>query len=118
MFGGFDLAVALDDGDHVAADGAGDLDEHESDGAAAENRDRVADLHSGFMQAAQHAGQWLGHSCVFEADAGRDDQHVGFNDALGNANVFGVSAIVEEEIFAKIFLMLGAVETHLAGRGI
>jgi len=44
--------------------------------------------------------------------------HVGFNNALGHANVFGVRAIVEEKIFAEIFLMLGAVEAHLARGGV
>ena len=66
VFGGFDLAVALDDGNYVAADGAGYLHEHQADGAAAEDGDRVADLDSGFMQAAQDAGQRLGHGGVFE----------------------------------------------------
>ena len=118
VFGGFDLAVAFDDGDHVASDGAGDLNEHQSDGAAAENGDGVADLDTGLVQAAEDAGQRLGHGGVFHADVGRDDQHVGFNDAARNANVFGVSTVVEEQIFAEVFLMLGAVEAHLAGRGV
>ena len=48
----------------------------------------------------------------------RDGQHVGVDDAAGNANVFGVSAVVEEQIFAEIFLMLGAVEAGAAGRGV
>ncbi len=118
MLGGFHLAVALDHGNHVAADGAGDLHEHQSNGAAAEDGDGVADLDSGFMQAAQNAGQRLGHGGIFEADAGRDDQHVGFNDALRHADVFGVGAVVEEQIFAEILLMLGAVKAHLAGSGV
>ena len=118
VLGGFDLTVALDDGDHVAADGAGDLHEHEADGAAAEDGDGIADFDSGFMQSAQHAGQRLGHGGVFEADVRRNDQHVGFNDAARDANVFSVGTVVEEEIFAEVLLMLGAVETHLAGRGV
>ena len=118
VLGGFDLAVALDDGDHVAADGAGDLNEHEADGASAEDGDGVADLDAGFVQSAQHAGQRLGHGRVFDADVGRNDQHVGFNDAAGHANVFGVGTVVEEEIFAEVLLMLGAVEAHLAGGGV
>ena len=106
LFGGFDLAVALDDGNHIAPDGAGDLDEHQADGAAAEDGDGVADFDAGFMQAAQDAGQRFGHGRVFEADVGGNDQHVGFNDAARHANVLGVRAVVEEEIFAEIFLML------------
>src|SRR5579862_213034 len=118
VFGGFDLAVALDHGDDVASDGAGDLNEHEADGTAAENGDGVADFDSGFVQAAQDASQGLGHGGVFHADVGRDDQHVGFNDAARHANVFGVSTVVEEQIFAEVFLMLGAVEAHLARGGV
>ena len=118
VLGGFDLAVALDHGDHVASDGAGDLNEHEADGASTEDGDGVADLDSSFVQSAQNAGQRLGHGGVFDADVGRNDQHVGFNDAAWNADVFGVGAVVEEEIFAEIFLMLGAVEAHLARGGV
>ena len=48
----------------------------------------------------------------------RDHQHVGFDNAPRNADIFGVGSVIEEQIFAEIFLMLGAVETHLAGSGI
>jgi len=37
---------------------------------------------------------------------------------LGTANVFGVGSVVKEEVFAKIFLVLGAVEAHLARGGV
>ena len=80
--------------------------------------DRVADFDSGFVQAAQHAGQRLGHGGVFETDAGRDDQHVRFDDAARDADVFRVGSVVEEQVFAEIFLVLGAVEAHLARGGV
>ena len=51
-------------------------------------------------------------------DVGRNDQHVGFDDAPRDADVFGIGSVVEEQVFAEIFLVLGAVEAHLAGRGI
>ena len=112
------LFVALDHRDHVATDGSGHLDEHESDGAAADDGNGVADLDSGFVEAAQHAGQRLGHRRVFGTDVLRDDQHVRLNDAPGDADIFGVGSVVEQEVFAKIFLVLGAVEAHLAGGGV
>src|ERR1022692_204162 len=118
VLGGNDLLVALDDGDHVAADGTGYLDEHQADGAAADDADGVADFHSGLMQAAQHAGQGLSHGSIFKADVGRDDEHVGFDNAARHADVFRVGSVIEEQIFAEIFLVLGAVEAHLAGGGI
>src|ERR1700685_3863209 len=118
VLGGFDLAIAFDDRNHVAANGAPDLNEHEADGSAADDRNRVADFHLGLVESAQHAGQRLGHCGIFVTHVGRNDQHVGFDNALGNANVFGVGPVVKQQIFAKIFLMLGAIETHLAGRGI
>ncbi len=112
------MLVAFDDGDDVAADGAGHLHEHQSDGAAADDGDGIADFDAGFMKPAQNAGQRLSHGGVFETDVWRNDQHVGFDDAARNANVFGVGSVVEEQVFAKIFLVLGAVEAHLARRGI
>ena len=118
LLGGDDLLVALDDGNHVAPDGTSYLDKHQSDGAAADDGDGVADFHSSFVEAAEHAGQRLSHGRVFKADVGRNDEHVGFDDAPRDADVFSVSSVVEEQIFAEIFLMLGAVETHLARRGI
>jgi hypothetical protein len=70
------------------------------------------------VQAAKDAGQRLGHRSLFDTDAWRDNQHVGIDDAARNPNVFGVSAVVEQEIFAEVLLMFGAVEAHLARRGI
>ncbi len=97
---------------------AGDLNEHEADGSTAENCHGVADLHPGFMETAENAGQRFRHRRIFKGHVGRDDQHVGFDDALRDPNVFCVGAIIEEEIFAEIFLMLGAVEAHLARSGV
>ncbi len=116
--GGFDLGFALDDGDNVASDGLGDVHEHEADGAAADYGDGVADFYAGFVKSAEHAGQRLDHSRLFKADVRRNDQHVQIDDAARDFDVFGVGAVVEQQIFAKIFLMARAVEAHLAGRGI
>ena len=109
------LGIALHHGNHIAADGLGHLHEHQADRASADHGDRVADLYAGFVQAAQHASQRLGHGCIFETNIRRNRQHVGFDDAPRNANVFRIGAVVEKQIFAKIFLVLGAVEAH-AGR--
>jgi hypothetical protein len=112
------LFIALNDRNDIAADGTGDLNEHQTDGAAAEDSDSVADFDASLMQSAQDAGQRLGHGGIFEAYFFRDDQHVGLNDAARNADVFGVGSVVEQQIFAEIFLMLRAIEAHLAGCGI
>jgi hypothetical protein len=70
------------------------------------------------MESAQDAGERLSHGGIFETDVGRNDEHVGFDDAAGDANVFGLGSVVEEEIFAEVLLMLGAVEAHLARGGV
>ena len=112
----FDLAVTLHDRNHVATDRPRHLHEHQSDGTSADNYHRVPDLNPGLVEAAQHTRQRFGHRGIFKAHIGRNHQHVGFDDALGDANVFGVSAVVEQQVFAEVFLMLGAIEAHLAGR--
>src|SRR6185369_2709965 len=114
----FDLGVAFDDGDNVATDELGDLHEHHPDGAATYHGDRVADLETGFVETAQDAGQGLDHRRFLIGHVRRNGEHVGFNDTLGDANVFGVGSVVEEEIFAKIFLVLRAVEAHSAWCGV
>jgi hypothetical protein len=48
----------------------------------------------------------------------RHFQHVLHHDAAGNAHVFSVSAIIEQKIFAKIFLPAAAVKTAQARRGV
>src|SRR5262249_49023374 len=45
-------------------------------------------------------------------------EHVFADDAAGDANVFGVRAVVEEEVFAKIGLALAAEKALIAGGGI
>ncbi len=72
VLGGHDLFVALDHRDHVAADGSRHLHKHQANRAAADDGDRVADLDAGFVQAAQNAGQRLGHGRVFEAHIRRE----------------------------------------------
>src|SRR5437773_1754838 len=118
LAGGFDLPIAFDDRDHVAADGAGDLNEHQPDRSATQDGDRVADLNSSFVQAAKHARQRLSHRSIFKADVGRNDQHVRFNNAARHTNVLRIGAVVEKEVFAEVFLVFGAVKAHLAGRGV
>src|SRR4029077_17062637 len=118
LAGGFDLSIAFHDRDNVAADGAGDLDEHQPNRPAAEDGDGVADLNSSFVQAAQHARQRFSHRSIFKADVGRNDQHIRFNNAARHTNVLRIGTVVEEEVFAEVFLVLGAVEAHLAGRGV
>ena len=114
--GGRHLRIALHHGNDIAAGGLGHLHKHQADGPAADDGDGVADFDSGLVQSAQHASQRLDHGGFFVGNVGGNRQHVGFNNAARNANVLGVGAVVEQQVFAEIFLMLGAVEAHLAGR--
>ena len=45
-----------------------------------------------------------------------DRQHVGLDDAARDVNVFGVGSVIEQQVFAEIFLVLRAVEAHAARR--
>ena len=67
------------------------------------------------MNAAQNASQRLGHGRIHERNAFRNFEHILPNDSAGNANVFGVSSVVEEKIFAEIRLALAAEEAGVAG---
>ena len=70
------------------------------------------------MQPAQHAGQRLGHGRVFVGNVRRNGEHVAFHDPPRYTDVLRIGAVVEEQVLAKIFLVLGAEETHAAGRGV
>ena len=72
----------------------------------------------GLVQSTQHASQRLGHGGVFETHVRRNYQHVGFNDPPRHADVFRISSVVEQKIFAQVFLVFRAVEAHLARRGV
>src|SRR5581483_3346695 len=113
-FGCRDLRLTLNHGDNIATREFRHLHEHQADGPAADYYHGVPDLHTGLVQAAQHAGQRFDHRRFLIADAGRNRQHIGFNDPSWNLYVLGVCAVVEQQVLAKVLLMLGAVETHLA----
>src|SRR5581483_11816987 len=59
----------------------------------------------------------LRHRRFFEADGIGNGEHIGFNDAAGNADVFRVRAVVEQQVFAEILLVFRTVEAHLEGSG-
>src|SRR5215469_15677096 len=101
----FDLRFALYHGNHVAAHSLRDVYEHKADGPGPDDCDRVADFHTGFMQAAQHARQRLHHRRFLETYVSGDGQHVDVNNAARDTNVFGISTVVEEEVLTEIFLM-------------
>ena len=44
--------------------------------------------------------------------------HIAFHDARWNANVFGVSAIIEQQIFAQILVAAPAIEALKTRGGI
>ena len=118
LLGGFHLAVALYHRNHVTTNGASDLYKHQPDRPATKDRDCVADFHPGLVQPSQDASQRLGHRGIFETHIRRNYQHVGVNDPPRHADIFRIRSVVEQEIFAKIFLVFRAIEAHLARRGV
>src|SRR6266446_2041084 len=113
---GFDLSFALHYGDYVTAHGLSYVDEHQTNRPSANHGHRVTNLYSALVQTAQHAGQRLDHGRFLKTDVRRNGEHVEVNDAPWNADVLGIGTVVEEKIFAEIFLMTRTIEAHLAGR--
>src|SRR4051812_39205678 len=70
------------------------------------------------MQTAQDTRQRFCHSGSLKTHASRNLKHVGFDDATRNTNVLRVCAVVEEQVFAQVFLVLAAIETFPARSGI
>src|SRR5208283_798292 len=65
-----------------------------------------------------HAGQRLGHGGVNERDVVGNFDHVFADDAAGNADEFRIGAVIEQQILAKVWLVLAAIKTLIARSGI
>jgi len=89
--------------------------ELQPDRAAANQDDRVAGMHIGFLDAAQHAGQWFDHGGIEKRNVRRNFQQVLTDDAPRDADIFRVGAIVEEQILAEIAAALTAKQAGAAG---
>ena len=113
-----DLAVVLDDGDDLAAGKARDVKNHQPQRAAANDGHSVAGMRSGIFKAVDRAGQRLGQSRVFQGDVVGNVEGILGYDASRNADEFGISAVVEEQIVAEVFLAARAEVALAAGCGI
>src|SRR5262249_8938329 len=105
-----DLGIALNHRNHIAANSVGNLDKHQSDWPTTDHGDSIANLHSRLMQATQYASQRFDHGSILIADGVGNAEHVALDDPAGHANVLGIGAVIEQQVFAKVLLMLGAVE--------
>ncbi len=90
----------------------------ESDRAAADDDGGVAGADFHLVNAAQNAGERLDKRGAAVIDGVRHLEHVFHHDAAGDAEIFGVGAVVEEQVFAEIFLAAAAMEAAQAWRGI
>ena len=109
------LGIALHNRNHVAADRVRHLDKHQPNRTTADHGHRIADFDSGLVQTAQHTSQGFHHRRILVAHIVGDGQHIGFDNAARNANIFSIGAIVEQQVFAEILLMFLAEETDAAG---
>src|SRR6266849_522310 len=116
--GGLDLLIAFDHTDDAAPFGLGDLDKHKSNRPTTDDYDIIARANIAFVQAEQNTGQGLDHGSFFEAHFVRDNKSVLFDDALWNAYVFGIGAVVEEQIVTQILLSALTVKARAAGSGV
>ena len=71
-----------------------------------------------FVNATQYTRERLDQGRAAVVHGMRHFQHVLHHDAPGNAHVFGVGAVVEQKIFAKIFLTAPAMKAAQARSGI
>jgi hypothetical protein len=71
-----------------------------------------------FFKALEDAGERFDEGGVEVAEMGGDLVHVALYDAGGDADIFGVGAVVEEEVLAEILEATAAVETVEAGGGV
>ena len=108
--GGGDLVGAFHNGYDTEAVKRGDMEEHEPNRAGPEYGHGVARLGRRLGKATNNAGEGLGEGSVFELDIGGDMERVFLDDTGGDAQVLGVSAVIEEEIVAQVLLAFAAPE--------
>src|ERR1700675_343611 len=114
LAGSFDLCLTLYHRNDVASHRLRYVNKHQSDRPCSDDRDGVPDFNLSLMESTQHACQRLDHGRFLKTHVRRDSQHVEINNPSWHANVFRGGAIIEQQVFAKIFLMARAVETRLA----
>src|SRR5260370_842066 len=85
-----------------------------TNGPQADDGERVAGNDGGFIQAPHHASQRLDQRSVLISHVGRDLVHISFDNSGRNADVLGVSAVVEKKIVTKVFVSAFAVEAFHA----
>ncbi len=73
---------------------------------------------AGVVQAVDHAGERLHQRRIGVGDTRRDEVGIALDDARRDANVLGIRAVVKEQIFAEIGLLVLTVEASPARRGV
>src|SRR5690606_12150674 len=89
---------------------------HQPDRPEPDHHEIVARTHLRLLEAAQHARERLDERRVLVGDVRRNLVHVALYDALGNAYVLGVGAVIEKQVLAQVLESALAVET-LEARG-
>ncbi len=83
-----------------------------------DNGDSVARVQRARIETAQYAGQRLRERGVLVSDVIFQKVQIPAHDALRNANIFGVGAVVEQQIGAEIFLVTLAKVALATGGGV
>ena len=116
--GAIQLGLPAAHRDHAAAVKLGQFDEHQADGTQADNGNGIAGAGSRFLKTAHHTCQGFHEGRILIADFVGNKVSIALHDAGRDADVFGVGAVVEEQVLAEILQAAAAEETLSAGRRI
>jgi hypothetical protein len=94
------------------------VNEEQADRASAEDDGGLPGAGVGLFQTAYYAGQGLSERGVLKRHRFGNPQGVLLDNARGDTDEFGVCTVVEEQIVAKILLVIAAEEAVVAGRGV
>ncbi len=94
----------LDDRNRFTSRQRGHMQDHQPQRAAADDRNDVAGARTRIFKAMYRAGQRLSQRCMLQRYMIGNMQRVLGDDARRDANEFRISAVVEEQIVAKVFL--------------
>lgn len=116
--GSAEAVVAATGHADLAAEFFGQRDKHQANRPRAQDEDVLALVQTQILDALDDTSEGFSQGGVFKGSFGLEAQHVFLDEAGGDGDALGIGAVEENQVFAKVFLLVFAVKAGAAGRGI
>jgi hypothetical protein len=99
LLGSLRLALPFAESDHAHPALGKNADKLQADRAASNYDHGIALSHLSLFHAAQHASQRFDQGSILERNVVWNDQHILPNNPGWDPDVFGISAVIEQQVF-------------------